>query len=151
MTKAMLATTFLMVFILGIHAEQKSTRADKSAVADKAGSTARSASVREMMSGISEIGAILEDRHVVYEAQTLKSNVLDAVIAAIDPEGGAILTKDQAVRRQDEEKGLFYGIGCKLRVKDKWPQIMEITGNSPAATAGLCVTNLIVKIGAHST
>jgi carboxyl-terminal processing protease len=88
---------------------------------------------------------------VVYEAQTLKSNVLDAVIEAIDPEGGAILTKDQAARRQDEEKGLFFGIGCKLRIKDKWPQIMEVASNSPAATAGLCATNLIVKIGDHST
>jgi len=88
---------------------------------------------------------------VVYEAQTLKSNVLNAVIAAIDPEGGAILTKDQAARRLDEENGLFYGIGCKLRLKDKWPQIIEISSNSPAAAAGLCATNLIVKIGDHST
>lgn len=152
MTKSMLAATLLlMVFILGIHAEQKSAVADKSAPADKSGSTARSASVREMMNGVSEIGAILEDRHVVYEAQTLKSNVLDAVVEAIDPEGGAILTKDQAARRQDEEKGLFFGIGCKLRIKDKWPQIMEVAGNSPAAMAGLCATNLIVKIGDHST
>ncbi|MFH1970606.1 MAG: S41 family peptidase [Verrucomicrobiota bacterium] len=151
MTKSMLAATLLMMFILGIHAEQKSATADKSAPADKSGSTARPASVREMMSGFSEIGAILEDRHVVYEAETLQSNVLDAVIEAIDPEGGAILTKDQAMRRQDEEKGLFYGIGCKLRIKDKWPQIMEVASNSPAATAGLCATNLIVKIGDHST
>ncbi|MCX6991976.1 MAG: S41 family peptidase [Kiritimatiellaeota bacterium] len=151
MTKSMLAATLLMVFILGIHAEQKSAAADKSATADKSGSTARSASVREMMSGVSEIGAILEDRHVVYEAETLKSNVLNAVIEAIDPEGGAILTKDQAAQRQDEEKGLFYGIGCKLRIKDKWPQIMEVASNSAAATAGLCATNLIVKIGDHST
>ncbi|MBU1733896.1 MAG: hypothetical protein KJ692_01510 [Verrucomicrobia bacterium] len=151
MTKSMLAATLLMMFILGIHAEQKSAAADKSAPADKAGSTARSDSVREMMSGVSEIGTILEDRHVVYEAETLKSNVLDAIIEAIDPEGGAILTKDQAVRRQDEEKGLFYGIGCKLRIKDKWPQIMEVASNSAAATAGLCATNLIVKIGNHST
>ena len=157
MTKSMLAATLLIVFILGIHAEQKSTAADKSAAADKAtpadksGSAARAAAVREMMSGVSEISAILEDRHVVFEAQTLKSNVLDAVIEAIDPEGGAILTKDQALRRQDEEKGLFFGIGCKLRIKDKWPQIMEVASNSAAATAGLCATNLIVKIGDHST
>ena len=157
MTKSMLAATLLMVFILAIHAEQKSAVADKSAAtdkfvtADKSGSTARPASVREMLSGVSEIGAILEDRHVVYEAETLKSNVLDAVIAAIDPEGGAILTKDQAMRRQDEEKGLFYGIGCKLRIKDKWLQIIEVTSNGPAATAGLGATNLIVKIGDHST
>lgn len=144
MTKSMLAATLLMVSILAIHAEQKSAAADKSAP------VAQSAAVREMMSSVSEIGAILEDRHVVYEAQTLKSNVLEAVIAAIDPEGGAILTKDQALRRQDEEKGLFYGIGCKLQIKDKWPQIIEVASNSPAATAGLCATNLIVKIGDHS-
>jgi len=145
MTKSIITATLLMVFVLGIHAEQKPATADKSARATQP------ASVREMMSGISEIGAILEERHVVYEAETLKSNVLDAVIETIDPEGGAILTKDQAVRRQDEEKGLFYGIGCKLRIKDKWPQIMEVASNSPAAAAGLCATNLIVKIGDHST
>ena len=110
MTKSMLAATLLMVFIFGIHAEQKSAAADKSTPADKSGSTARSASLREMLSGVSEIGAILEDRHVVFEAETLRSNVLDAVIEAIDPEGGAILTNDQAARRQDEGKGLFYGI-----------------------------------------
>src|ERR1035437_9954919 len=109
MTKSMLAATLLMVFIVGIHAEQKSATADKailadksaqvnkSAMADKATPAAQSASVREMLSGVSEIGAILEDRHVVYEAATLQSNVLDAVIEAIDPEGGAILTKDQAM------------------------------------------------------
>ena len=145
MTKSVLAATLMMVFVLGINADQKS------AAADKAVPAARSAAVRDMMSGISEIGAILEDRHVVYEAEILKSNVWDAIIEAIDPEGGAILTKDQAVRRQDEEKGLFFGIGCKLRIKDKWPQIMEVASNSPAATAGLCATNLIVKIGNHST
>ena len=88
-TKLMLAATLLMMFILGVHAEQKSITADKS------GSMARSVSVREMMSGVSEIGAILEDRHVVYETETLQSNVLNAIIEAIDPEGGAILTKDQ--------------------------------------------------------
>ena len=131
MTKSMLASTLLMVSILGIHAEQKP------ATVDKAAPVAQSTSVRKMMSSVSEIGAILEDRHVVFEAETLQSNVLDAVIEAIDPEGGAILTKDQAARRQDEEKGLFYGIGCKLRIKDKWPQIMEVASNSPAAAAGL--------------
>lgn len=151
MTKSILAAALLMVFILGIHAKQKSTAVDKSAPADKSGSTARPASVSEMLGGVAEIGVILEDRHVVYEAETLKSNVLDAVIEAIDPEGGAILTKEQAARRQDEEKGLFYGIGCKLRIKDKWPQIMEVASNSAAATADLCATNLIVKIGEHST
>lgn len=151
MTKSMFATTLLVLFGLVSHAEQKSGPVDKPAPADKSVATARSTSVREMMSGIAEIGAILEDRHVVYEPATLKSNVLDAVIEAIDPEGGAILTKDQALRRQDEEKGVFYGIGCKLRIKDKWPQIIEITSNSPAATAGLGTTNLIVKIGDHST
>jgi carboxyl-terminal processing protease len=139
MTKSMLTTTLLMGLILGIHAEQKSAMA------------APSDAVREMMSGVSEIGAIMEDRHVVFEALTLKSNVLDAVIEAIDPEGGAILTKDQAMQRQDEEKGLLFGIGCKLRINDKWPQIVEVASNGPAMTAGLCATNLIVKIGNHST
>jgi len=145
MTKSILAATFLMACILGIHAEQKYTQADKSVPA------ARPAAVSDMMSGVSEIGAILEERHVVFAAETLKSNVLDAVIEAIDPEGGAILTKDQAAQRQDEEQGLFFGIGCKFRIKEKWPQIMEVTSNSPAMTAGLCATNLIVKIGDRST
>ncbi|MFH1477219.1 MAG: S41 family peptidase [Verrucomicrobiota bacterium] len=145
MTKSMLVAALLMTLVLGINAEQKS------AIADKSGATARPAAVRAMMSVVSEIGAILEDRHVVYEAQTLKSNVLHAIIEAIDPEGGAILTKSQAVRRQDEENGLFYGIGCKLLIKDKWPRIMDVTSNSPAVAAGLGATNLIVKIGGHST
>ena len=144
MTKSMLAATLLMVFLLGIHAEQKSAPADNAPAA-------QSNVVNEMINSVSGIGALLKERHVVYAADTLQSNVLEAVVAAIDPEGGAILTNDQAARRQDEEKGLFYGIGCKLRIKDKWPQIMEIASNSPAATAGLCPTNLIVKIGDHST
>ncbi|MDD5676562.1 MAG: S41 family peptidase [Kiritimatiellae bacterium] len=151
MTKSILAAALLMVFVLGVHAEQKSTAIDKSATADKATPAARSASVRDMMNGVSEIGAILEDRRVVYEAGTLKSNVLNAVVEAIDPEGGAILTKEEAGRRQDEEKGLFYGIGCKFRIKDKWPQIMEVVSNGPAATAGLCATNMIVKIDDQNT
>lgn len=151
MTKSMLTATLLMVFIFGIHAEQKSATADKSTPADKSGSAARPASASEMMNGVAEIGAILEERHVVYATETLKSNVLDAVIEAIDPEGGAILTKEQAAQRQDEEKGLFYGIGCKFRIKDKWLQITEVASNSSAATAGLCATNLIVKIGDRST
>lgn len=151
MTKSILTATLLMMFVLGIQAQPKTAQADKSTQADKAGSAARADSVREMLDGIAEVGSILEEQHVVYEAATLKSNVLNAVIAAIDPIGGAILTKDQAMRRQDEEKGLFYGIGCKLRIKDKWPQIMEVNTNSPAAEAGLCATNLIVKIDNHST
>lgn len=145
MTKSMFVTTLLMTFALGMHAESKP------AMPDKAVSAPQSNVVSAMVKGVSEIGAILEDRHVVYEAETLKSNVLDAVIEAIDPQGGAILTKDQAAQRQDEANGLFFGIGCKLRINDKWPQIVEITSNSPAATAGLGATNLIVKIGKHST
>ena len=145
MIKSMLAAALLMVFVAGIHAEQKPAPAAKTAPA------AQPAAVRAMMQSIAEIGAILEDRHVVYEPETLQSNVLNAVIEAIDPEGGAILTREQALRRQDEEKGAFYGIGCKLRIKDKWPRIMEVTSNGPAAKAGLGATNLIVKIGDQST
>lgn len=145
MTKTMLAAACLMIFALGLRAEQKSTAADKSAPATQ------SNVVSETIRGVSEIGAILEDQRLVYETETMKSNVLDAVVAAIDPEGGAILTREQALQRQDEEKGLFYGIGCKFRIKDKWPQIIEVSSNSPAAAAGLSATNLIVKIGDHST
>ena len=145
MTKSMCVAVLMLVSTLGIHAEQPSAAAGKSTAAT------RPAVVGDLLGSISEIGAILEDRHVVYEAETLKSNVLNAVIAAIDPQGGAILTRDQAARRQDAEKGLFFGIGCKIRIKDKWPRIMEVSSNSPAAAAGLHATNLIVKIGEHST
>lgn len=145
MTKSILAVTLMLAFVLGTRAEQKAAQATKAA------SAAQPDAISATMSSVAEIGKILEERHVVYAPEILKSNVTDAVIAAIDPEGGAILTRDQAARRLDEGKGLFYGIGCKIRIKDKWPQIIEAVSNSPAFASGLRATNLIVKIGSHST
>lgn len=145
MIKVMSGAMLLMACLAFAQAEQKPV------LAEKPGSTARSAAVRKMMSGVSEIGAILEDQHVVFENTTLASNVLNAVIAAIDPAGGAILTKDQARQRLDEQNGVFYGIGCKFRIKEKWPQIIEVVSNGPAAKIGLCASNLIIKIENQST
>ncbi|MBI2441187.1 MAG: hypothetical protein HYV35_07450 [Lentisphaerae bacterium] len=144
MVKSILGITLLMVSLLELPAgpDQETGSLDKA--------TAPTGSVSAMMSRIAEIGAILKEGRVVYDPELLTRSVPVAVVLALDLQG-AILTKDQAERRMDEEKGMFYGIGCKLRLKDKWPQIVEISSNSPAATAKLAISNLIVKIGNKST
>lgn len=147
MIKFILGSTFLMLCLPGVFAAEKSAPADP----DVRRGAATPAAVSDMLKGISEIGAVLQERQIVYAPDALKSNVLEAVVKAIDPQGGAVLTPAEAARRQDEERGLFYGIGCKLRLKNKWPQIVELASNSPALAAGLAATNLIIKVGEKST
>lgn len=142
MTKFFLAATLMLTFALGTYAGLKNNKAAPAEQPD---------SVGVMIGGVAEIGKILENNRVVYTPETLKSNVMEAVVKAVDPKGGAILTKEEAARRTDESKGLFYGVGCKIKIKDKWPLIVESVSNSPAFAAGLRATNLIVKIGNRST
>ncbi len=94
---------------------------------------------------------LLEDRHAVYEAGALGSNVLAAVIEAIDPLGGAVLTPEEAARRQDRERGVSYGLDFTLDIRQSWPEIAAVDAGSPAADAGLAVSNRIVRIDGRST
>ena len=109
------------------------------------------ASLDEAFRNISEIGAIMKEHKVIYSGTNLAEKTLNAVLNAIDPWGGAILTKEQAERRLEEINGIFYGIGCKFEMRDQYPAIIEVFSNSPAAEAGLQTNELIVKISGSDT
>ncbi|MFC1461854.1 S41 family peptidase, partial [Verrucomicrobiota bacterium] len=99
---------------------------------------------------ISEIGLILGQKNVVLNEEALQTAVVEAMIAAIDPHA-RILTKEQAERKHEEESGIFYGVGLKVRMKGKWPQIVEVMKDAPAADSVLAAGDMIEKIGEKKT
>lgn len=99
---------------------------------------------------LAEISALLETRRVAVEADLLPANLLDALVKVIDP-GGAVLTPAQARLRQEEGKGLFFGIGVSITLRENLPAITGFSANSPAAEAGLKVGDLILQIGERNT
>lgn len=99
---------------------------------------------------VNEIGKILDEKGVVLPPPDVARNkVLDAVIKAIDPEA-AILSKEQTERRQEEEKGVYYGIGLKIKQKDKQLRIAEVVKGGPAEAAGLKAGAGVEKIAGKS-
>ncbi len=104
----------------------------------------------DMEKSVAEIGALLDARSVIFQPETLASNVQEAIVRAIDP-GASILTPAQAERVQEEQQGVFYGIGLKLTLKDKQPKIMTVATNGPAAKAGVPAGVLIETIDDQST
>lgn len=110
----------------------------------------RPGAVADMQKAVAELSALLETQGVVFPPATLTSNVLEAVVRAIDP-GASIVTPEQAERLQDEERGVFYGVGLKLLQKGKQLKIMEVTTNGPAQAAGVPTGVILEKIDDEST
>ncbi len=100
---------------------------------------------------VSELAALLEERRVVVDADSMESNLLEALVATIDPAGGEVLDPAQARQRQEEDLGRFYGIGCTVQLVDRRLQIAAVHSNSPAESAGLQVSNVIVRIDGLET
>jgi carboxyl-terminal processing protease len=96
----------------------------------------RAGAVAEMQKAMGDLGALLETNGVVFRPETLASNVLEAAVRSVDP-GAAIVTPEQVERFQDEEKGVFYGVGLKLIQKGKHLVIGEVSSNGPAQAAGV--------------
>lgn len=105
----------------------------------------RAGAVAEMQKAVAELGALLEIQGVVFQPGSLASNVLEAAARAIDP-GAAIVTPEEAERIQDEERGVFYGVGLKVTQKGKQLKIMEVTTNGPAQEAGVPAGTVLEKI-----
>jgi len=110
----------------------------------------RAGAVADMEKSVAEIGALLNAHGVVFQPEALSSNVQNAVVRAIDP-GASIITPEEAESYQEEAKGVFYGVGLKLALQDKRPQIMEVTTNGPSATAGVPGGSILEKIDDQST
>jgi carboxyl-terminal processing protease len=105
----------------------------------------RAGAVAEMQKNVAEISAVLEAHGVVFQPETLCSNVLQAVIRAIDP-GAASMTPEQAAQLQEQEKGVYYDIGLKLIQTGKIVKVSGVTTNSPAQAAGVPVGGILEKI-----
>lgn len=107
------------------------------------------AAVAGIMRDVTELGDILQKKHAVFDPEA-STNITATIIKAIDPYA-EVLTKEQAERRAEELRGVFYGVGMSITVKNKLPTIMEVLKGGPAETANLKAGNIIEKIGDQKT
>jgi len=114
-----------------------------------AATTEQSPVMSAMMREMTELGDLLQQKHAVLEP-VASSNMTAVIIKAIDPYA-EILSKEQAERRADEERGGFYGIGASLSVKNNLPIVTETLKAGPAAEAGIKPGSFIEKIDDRKT
>ena len=105
--------------------------------------------VAGIMRDVTELGDILQKKHAVFDPAA-SSNITATIIKAIDPYA-EVLTKEQAERRAEELRGVFYGVGLSIAIKNKLPTVMEVLKDGPAETANLKTGNIIEKIGDQKT
>lgn len=105
--------------------------------------------VAGIMRDVTELGDILQKKHAVFDP-TASSNITATIIKAIDPYA-EVLTKEQAERRAEELRGVFYGVGLSVAIKNKLPTVMEVLKGGPAEIANLKAGNIIEKIGDQKT
>ncbi len=99
---------------------------------------------------IVEIENLLAEKGIEVDSEALRSALIKGLIEVIDP-GGAILTMMEVERIQEEEGGVFYGIGVRVQMKTGRPMVMGLTENSPSADSGLMEGDVIEMIGERST
>ncbi len=133
----------LIVLLAGVSAAG-GLRADPPLAAVPAG-------FQTVFDSVAEVIRLADSRHAVYEPDALRSNVIAALVSALDPQGGAVLDADEARRRADEDNGRFYGIGCTVDLARGHVRVQGVLSNSPAAAAGMQPSNLIVRIDGHDT
>ncbi len=105
--------------------------------------------VAGIMRDVTELGDILQKKHAVFDPNA-GTNIMVAIIKAIDPYA-EVMTKEQAERRAEELRGVFYSIGLSLTIKNKLPTVSKVLKGSPAETAGLKAGNIIEKIDDQKT
>lgn len=115
-----------------------------------AGAADQSAAVAGLMRDVTELGDLLQKKHAFFDPASVNSNITAAIVKAIDPYS-EVLNKEQADLRREELRGVFYGIGITLTIKNKLPAITGIIQNSPAEAEGLKPGNLIEKIDDRKT
>jgi len=99
--------------------------------------------VEDVIKMVGEKGVIARDDATAFKIQ-------EAVVKTLDPHG-AILTPDQLDRRQEEEKGVFFGVGLTLTLKNKKVSIVEVAKDGPAAAVGVKTGWIVEKIGDTAT
>lgn len=112
--------------------------------------TNQPAVIADMMRNVTELGDILQKKHAVFEPSAVSANITAAIIKAVDPYA-EILTKEQAERRGEELRGVFYGVGLTITIKNKLPTIKDVIKGGPAETEGLKAGNIIEKISDRKT
>lgn len=105
----------------------------------------QSAVVSGIMRDVTEMGDILQKKHAIFEPSAISTNITTAIIKAVDPYA-EVLTKEQAELRGEELRGIFYGVGLKITIKDKLPVIMDVVKGGTAEAEGLKAGDIIEKI-----
>ena len=75
--------------------------------------------VAGIMRDVTELGDILQKKHAVFDPAA-STNITATIIKAIDP-FAEVLTKEQAERRAEELRGVYYGVGLSITIKNKLP------------------------------
>lgn len=110
----------------------------------------QSAVVSGIMRDVTELGDILQKKHAIFEPSAISTNITKAIVKAVDPYG-EVLTKEQAERRGEELRGVFYGVGLTIAIKNKLPTIMDVVKGGSAEAEGLKAGNTIEKIADQKT
>ncbi len=105
--------------------------------------------VAGIMRDVTELGDILQKKHAVFDPAA-GSNITATIIKAIDPYA-EVLTREQADRRAEELRGVFYGVGLTIAIKNKLPTITGVLKDGPAEAANLKNGTIIEKIGDQKT
>lgn len=110
----------------------------------------QSAVVSGIMRDVTELGDILQKKHAIFEPSAISTNITTAIIKAVDPYG-EVLTKEQVERRGEELRGVFYGVGLSITIKNKLPTITDVVKGGTAEAEGLKTGNIIEKIADQKT
>lgn len=110
----------------------------------------QSAVISGIMRDVTELGDILQKKHAVFSPSSISTNITAAIIKAIDPYG-EVLTREQVERRSEELRGIFYGVGLTISIKNKMLSVMDIVKGGPAEAAGIRSGGVIEKIGGQKT
>lgn len=105
--------------------------------------------VAGIMRDVTELGDILQKKHAVFDPNA-STNITATIIKAMDPYA-EVLTKEQAERRAEEIRGVFYGVGLAFTIKSKLPVVTEVIKGGPAEAANLKAGSIIEKINDQKT
>lgn len=110
----------------------------------------QAAVVSGIMRDVTELGDILQKKHAIFEPSAISTNITTAIIKAVDPYG-EVLTKEQAERRGEELRGVFYGVGLAITIKNKLPTITDVISGGAGEAEGLKAGDIIEKIADQKT
>ena len=134
----LLATVFLMGFLVGAHGDKT-----KSAQGQETYEYLKTYSNVIDMIKNNYVDSTVKDKDLVYAS-------IKGMVESLDPHS-SFLTPDMFKDMQTETKGQFGGIGIEITIKDGFPTVITAIEDTPAYKAGLKSDDHIIKIDGKPT